>query len=396
MRRIDYKLFISVLTFFVFILGCGSDDSSEDDDDDVIELIDTTFVGDFRAQIDGANDSEFFNSEQTVVITEGESVSFNSISHFSKLFSNDDIEFEDYVGAMDWTFEGGSPGTSTEKSVTVTYNAPGQYAVTLKLTDPAISSLPSALISVDNYVLVIAREPDPEPFCFIETEEASDGRSTRFIYDENDFLVRADKAQNGQLQEYSNYTFDELNDLILESFQDDLDELLGTRTLLYNNDNQLINEKTEAADGTVVSERTFTWDEQEDFVIGAVYKEPDGFGGLTTFDVAYTYDADRHNVTSEIFTQNGAEVGRNNYEFDTHPKVFTGLNIERTPFKFNMYNVTSITSLDANGTVVGQQTSTFEYADAEESCGQPISEIRTTNGTEVTFAWTYGWSGDTN
>lgn len=50
-----------------------------------------------------------------------------------------------------WTFEGGTPATSTEQNPVVTYSTPGRYKVTLQTSNPINTSLKE----VDNYILVV-------------------------------------------------------------------------------------------------------------------------------------------------------------------------------------------------------------------------------------------------
>lgn len=62
-----------------------------------------------------------FSADQTFVLT-GENVTFSDLS------SNNPISWE-------WTFEGGTPATSTEQNPVVTYADKGTYSVTLKATN---------------------------------------------------------------------------------------------------------------------------------------------------------------------------------------------------------------------------------------------------------------------
>lgn len=64
-----------------------------------------------------------FDADKTFALT-GENVSFTDMS------SNHPTSWE-------WTFEGGTPATSTEQNPVVTYSAKGSYAVTLKATNAA-------------------------------------------------------------------------------------------------------------------------------------------------------------------------------------------------------------------------------------------------------------------
>lgn len=57
----------------------------------------------------------------------------------SLLCAGDQVEFTDQsynaASGWTWTFEGGTPSTSTDQNPSVTYNTPGTYAVTLTATD---------------------------------------------------------------------------------------------------------------------------------------------------------------------------------------------------------------------------------------------------------------------
>lgn len=54
------------------------------------------------------------------------------------VFSGDEVQFYDLsldATSWSWTFEGGSPNSSTDENPVVTYTTPGQYDVTLTITD---------------------------------------------------------------------------------------------------------------------------------------------------------------------------------------------------------------------------------------------------------------------
>ena len=59
--------------------------------------------------------------------------------------------------AYEWTFEGGTPSTSTEENPTVTYNETGVYSTTLKVTDQFSTDTKE----VDNFVSVIGAPDAP-------------------------------------------------------------------------------------------------------------------------------------------------------------------------------------------------------------------------------------------
>jgi PKD repeat protein len=64
-----------------------------------------------------------FMADKTFVLT-GENVIFMDMS-------------TNHPSSWEWTFEGGTPATSTEQNPVVTYAAKGTYAVTLKATNPS-------------------------------------------------------------------------------------------------------------------------------------------------------------------------------------------------------------------------------------------------------------------
>lgn len=74
-----------------------------------------------------------------VIITEGETVTFNDLS-------------ENTPDSWTWTFEGGTPATSTDQSPVVTYSTPGVYDVSLAVSNVAGTSdsvLKADYITVD-------------------------------------------------------------------------------------------------------------------------------------------------------------------------------------------------------------------------------------------------------
>ncbi|HYQ56849.1 MAG TPA: PKD domain-containing protein [Draconibacterium sp.] len=77
----------------------------------------------------------------TTIITEGESVSFSDLS-------------ENEPSSWSWTFEGGTPGTSTQQNPSVTYPTAGTYNVTLATSNAAGSDTKTAVgyIQVEEYV----------------------------------------------------------------------------------------------------------------------------------------------------------------------------------------------------------------------------------------------------
>ncbi len=73
-----------------------------------------------------------------------------------------------------WTFEGGTPATSTERNPVVTYSTKGQFSVTLIATNEAGSNT----ITKENYISVIA---DPIADFSCDTTEVEVGGSIHFF-----------------------------------------------------------------------------------------------------------------------------------------------------------------------------------------------------------------------
>lgn len=85
------------------------------------------------------------------VICQGESIQFTDESF-------------NVVSGWNWTFNGGSPATSTAQNPTITYNTPGTYAVQLDATDGANSNT----ATITNYITVL---PSPTGIPYYESFE---------------------------------------------------------------------------------------------------------------------------------------------------------------------------------------------------------------------------------
>jgi PKD repeat protein len=96
---------------------------------------------------DGPGDvcEAIFTSDVRVVCA-GQSVSFEDESYHN-------------VVSRNWTFNGGSPGTSTVDSPTVQYNTPGVYTVSLTVSDGSNN----ATVNENNYIVVLEATGDPLP-----------------------------------------------------------------------------------------------------------------------------------------------------------------------------------------------------------------------------------------
>ncbi len=73
------------------------------------------------------------------IICQGQSVDFSDVSVHN-------------VTARNWTFTGGSPANSSDSIVSVTYNAPGNYAVTLQVSNSGSSET----TTITNYIKVLS------------------------------------------------------------------------------------------------------------------------------------------------------------------------------------------------------------------------------------------------
>ncbi len=99
------------------------------------------------------------------------------------------IDFHDYsfngIISRTWTFDGGSPSTSTDEDPVITYNSPGVYAVTLEVSD-GVSTMST---TSTEYVIVLS---DPG-----ELSTFSEGFEAMSVFPDNQkFMVENDDSQN--------------------------------------------------------------------------------------------------------------------------------------------------------------------------------------------------------
>jgi len=94
----------------------------------------------------------------------------NTIQFFDDSYSN--------VTARTWTFEGGTPATSTEENPVITFDTPGNYAVTLEVTDGASTET----ITSENHILVLPVPGRTLPY-------SQDFESLSSIPDNDHFLI---------------------------------------------------------------------------------------------------------------------------------------------------------------------------------------------------------------
>jgi len=83
------------------------------------------------------------------------SIQANFSSDVTEICAGETVEFYDEssnsVTSWDWTFEGGTPATSTFQNPTVAYFDPGTYDVTLEVSD----GTETASITLENYITVL-------------------------------------------------------------------------------------------------------------------------------------------------------------------------------------------------------------------------------------------------
>nr|WP_299387549.1 PKD domain-containing protein [Allomuricauda sp.] len=386
------------LTLFVLFVGCTSGD-------DTAQRPTTTEESNrasFEAETESENGSEISSNTEPVTIMVGESVVFKNNSQIIITTSEVqdqggtvpiDVKVNDYNGPLAWTFTGGSPATSTDETVTVTYNEPGKYAVRLQIDDGA--EFPE-VVEVADYVTVVSDEP--ETFCYVAAEEVDDGRSADFIYDDMDerLLQRVDKLLSDALQEYSTYEYNDDSQLQQEEFYTPANELLGKRILTYYSNKQLANQRLEDADANLVFEIGFDWDDtfSSQIPTGGSIVQPDGVGGTVTTDFEYVMDAEGNNVERVNFSQDGTGVGYRRYEHDLNAKIFTNLSfVESYPQAFNLNNILSETTYDADDNITSTNTFTYGYGN-EDNCGQPISVQEDNNGAVTNKTITYKQVGN--
>ena len=87
-----------------------------------------------------------FSSDYTVICA-GQTVTFTDDSYHS-------------VSSRNWTFDGGTPSTSTSSNPTITYDTPGVYDVTLQASDGTNSDTKTS----QNYIVVMGDPGTPVPY----------------------------------------------------------------------------------------------------------------------------------------------------------------------------------------------------------------------------------------
>ena len=127
--------------------------------------------------------------------------------------NNDTLNFVDHSIVSDndvswlWTFDGGTPATSTERTVQVAYADAGQYDVTLTVTDTYGTSTKTweKIISADNYCKL-----EDKPLMALECIEVNDHVNVPSLdITTNNFSVTAWIKPNGIQDEYTGIFFND-------------------------------------------------------------------------------------------------------------------------------------------------------------------------------------------
>lgn len=114
-------------------------------------------AGVYTVKLTASNDD---NSHQVVradyvIVIDVTSVEGAFAADKTNIYTGATVQFEDKsVGtaeAWSWTFEGGTPSTSSERHPAVVYNTPGRYKVTLQASNDENSST----VEVEDYIVVV-------------------------------------------------------------------------------------------------------------------------------------------------------------------------------------------------------------------------------------------------
>ena len=366
--RNQYFLILLIVSLF-FIAGCYNDDSGETAREELLEELgideesELEPVLTFVAEVEEDEGTVAYGMEAGPIrICVGQSITFTSTS-------------SDVPDGVGWIFEGGDPSRpDNADEVTITYNEEGNFGVIIfnagDEDDIVDTDDPEDAILIENYISV----EECETVCLLDKIETDDGLVTQYVYDANSRLVRVENSLNGDLQEYSIYDYDSNLRLQTIQFFTPDDQLLGVRNYGYNTEDQLIEERSENPNGSLVSEFTFTWD--EGLVISAILEQPDGSGGSILTNISYTYDTDNANISMESFFQNGLFVGSIEYDHDENPKIESELPMQSFPEYYNANNITNAETKDAAGNILEQYAITYQYDLV--SCDKPIQSSKVT------------------
>jgi len=136
----------------------GTPATSTDQNPEIIYNNVGTYTVTLTASNSQGSDTETKVDYITVTVPQPPTADFSASS--TGIFAGDSVDFTDQSlntpTSWDWTFEGGTPGTSTDRNPTVTYNTQGTYTVTLT----AANSVGSDTETKVDYIFV-----DLKPYC---------------------------------------------------------------------------------------------------------------------------------------------------------------------------------------------------------------------------------------
>ena len=134
--------------------------------------------------VDGPGDlcEAQFSSDETLICA-GQTIEFEDMSYFN-------------VTGWEWTFEGGTPSSSTAENPTVTYGTSGTYNVSLTVTN----GTDFETVNMNDYITVLSDPGDPLPYVegFETLSELTDGQ--RFSIKDEDGIEEwemTSSASNG-------------------------------------------------------------------------------------------------------------------------------------------------------------------------------------------------------
>lgn len=151
--------------------------------------------------------ADFYSSDR--LICEGSFASF------------EDASWNAVVGSRSWTFEGGSPATSTNVNVNVSWSTPGWKEVTLTVTNAAGSDTRTE----SNYIYVSPEWPDfTGPTSFDMENSNTNGK----------FIIQNVEENYGKFSEVSNYGYSGSKAFKLQTFKDVSNANPFTEDWFYN------------------------------------------------------------------------------------------------------------------------------------------------------------------
>ena len=197
-------------------------------------------------------------------------------------------------GAIAWTFEGGSPATSTDRDPTVVYESPGTYGVTLTISDNTdlVEEVKEGYITVDPLDCSLVKVTFGQDF-FITIaynddrtvkEINNDDLKTITVYENSELVKTIEYNQFGNYRGESRYEYHPGGALakltVLAGTDPAMALVLGTYTFTYDANGHLREMEVVEDDGNVTYTRTYETDSA-----GNITKEFFDAG-----EVTYVYD----------------------------------------------------------------------------------------------------------